>query len=186
MKDHLRSGALGLALLMLLGCETLPVVNVPPGELDRELAHGYALLYELCDKQSNADKVFILKSASKPTKQQVKRIAEACGGLAKAMRERARAGALTALDAKGLPVIEQDARDRIEKQSRDAILWGEAEKPMVLAQLDATQYGAALARSLAKRHEGGPINAELEAFAKTMDEVNKALTGMVTIGEPGE
>ena len=177
---------MGLALLMLLGCETMPVNNVPAGELDRELAHGYALLYELCDKQSNADKVFILKSASKPVKAEVRRIAEACGDLAEAMRKGARAEALPGLDDKGLPAIEQDARDRIEADSRDAILWGDAEKPMVLAQLDATQYGAALARSLAKRHEGGPLNKELEAFAKTMDEVNEALTAMVTVGEPAE
>jgi len=175
-------------LLWLPACETVPVhetSGVRAGEAgDRELAHGYALLYELCDKQSNADKVFVLKAASKPTKQRVKRIAEACGKLAKAMRRHSEAGGLPALNEKGLPAIEQAARDRIEADSRNAILWGEAEKPMVLAQIDATQYGAALARALIERHEGGPINKELAAFAKTMDAVNAELTKSVTIREP--
>jgi hypothetical protein len=182
------TGLVLAAVLGLPGCETVPVheTAAPRADrpLDRELAHGYALLYELCDKQQNADKVFVLKAASKPTKQRVKQIAEACGKLAKAMRRQSEAGALPALNEKGLPTIEQDARDRIEADSRNAILWGEAEKPMVLAQIDATQYGAALARSLIERHEGGPINEELAAFAKLMDQLNEALTKSVTIKEP--
>ena len=157
-------------------------------KIDADAAAGFALLYELCEKQRKADGVYVLKSGSATVKGVVQEIAAANGVMADALKSATERGeAVGDLKATGLPGVEVSAREAIEGQRTKAILFGEDwEKVMVLSQLEATSYGAALAGSLEGEAGSEVLDAALRAYGEAMSGANVMLAGMVVVGEEKE
>lgn len=137
-------------------------------DLDPRLARGYALLLDLLADEGRVAEILAIKSP----RAEIARLLERISGEAKVDRKEL-VGLLPAtapLDSKatGLPVIEQDARRRIENEETPALLFagGSAfEARILLTQQKATQYAAALCRSLATADSDEGRSAALTAMA---------------------
>lgn len=165
-----------IALLMLSGCAAPKQQSADAqAPANTQLSHGYSLLYSLVSKQSNLDKVLILKSASEPTKQLIKRIAQASAAAKKQIEELAKLDPALVLNDEGLPAIESATRAAIESATSKQLLFGgdSFELRLLLTQVEATRYGAALARQLAAADPDPARVSWLESFAQQYEDLNR-------------
>jgi hypothetical protein len=116
------------------------------------LNDGFALLYDLMDKESGVDKILVLRSASAPTQEIIRRIAKECAAAKEHLDSLAKANSLLRLDYQDLPRAEVDTRKAIEWATTKKLLFGVGfELKLILTQVSATEYAAFLAESLAAR-----------------------------------
>jgi hypothetical protein len=158
-----------LCLTAALACCAAP----PRGEAgdaraNRDLNHGYGLLYLLVTKQAKLDTLLLFKSESAAVGALVKQIAAASDEAGEALERMAKADALLDLADTGLPATELAARASIEAQTGKALLGagGAAlDFRLLSTQVEATRYGVALARAVAAAETDDARAAWLEAFA---------------------
>jgi hypothetical protein len=141
-----------VAPLLLPACSTsqeMPLEKLDAA--DQRMVEGYSLLYELMSKQRELDGIFMIKSASDATKQLARDISGTSNTAARRLEQWAKANPAHGIRQPNLPAVEVDARAKIEEQTTVSLLTAgdDFELRLLLTQVDATNYGAALASVLA-------------------------------------
>lgn len=141
---------------------------------EMSLNHGFTLLYELMSKESDVDKIFILRNASTPTQAIVREIATVCTNAKERLDELAKENPLLPLDHNDLPTAEIDTREAIEWATTKKLLLGsDFELKLILTQIAATEYAAFLAESLADRDQDKERKAWLMELAKSFKDLHQ-------------
>ncbi len=171
----------------LAGCRTGPRSPSPapsdtratPGEpdpIDPALVEGYGLLHELLDKQADVDKILLIKSAPKATRELIGEIARFSRDSRNELRRLAEAESAAAipLDRTGLPAMERAARDRIESRTARALLMaGDSfEFDLLRTQVEALGYAGALAAAMVQREAHDNRVAYLEKLRDRATELH--------------
>lgn len=165
---------LGL-VLAASGCQAPQrAATAEPGERDRALSEGYALLHGLLDQNRRVDQAprIPFRSVSDETADLLERIARACADGAQRVRRAAEGSARIGLDEDGLPAVERATRDAIAATNRRELLGGDRamfELNLLLSQAEATRYASHLARALAARENDSRRRAMLEQLAETFE-----------------
>src|SRR5271154_5467753 len=97
-------------LVALAGCSTVPPVIPFFGGEARIRDEGYSLLYTLADKQSNVDKVLIIKHAREKVSAEIKQIAQVFGEGKKQLDEFAKEDGSLSFKMSHLPTMEEKTR----------------------------------------------------------------------------
>lgn len=140
-------------LAMATACSTsqeMPLEKLDAA--DQRMVEGYSLLYELMSKQKELDGIFMIKSASEPTKQLARDISGTSNTAARRLEQWAKANPAHGIRQPNLPAVELDARAMIEEKTTVSLLTAgdDFELRLLLTQVDATNYGAAIASVLAE------------------------------------
>lgn len=143
---------------------------------------GFSLLYELMVKESDVDKILILRNASVPTQTIVHEIASACATAKEHLDTFAKLHPLLRLDYHDLPKAEVDARDAIEWATTKKLLLGvEFELKLLLTQVSATEYAAFLAQTLAARDSDKERKAWLLEIAAIFENLHRKVAQRLTV-----
>jgi hypothetical protein len=146
------------------------------------LNDGFALLYELMGKESDVDKILILRNASLPTQAIVREIATVCTNAKEHLDSLAKENSLLWLDQKDLPKTEVDTREAIEWATTKKLLMGvEFELKLILTQVSATEYAAFLSQTLAERDIDEARKAWLEDLAKSFQSLHQKIVQRLTV-----
>jgi hypothetical protein len=152
-----------------------------PAKLLR-LNHGYTLLYELMGKQSDVDKILILRDASEPTQAVIHEIAAACTNAKKQLEVFAKGDPQLHMDLKDLPEAEVDTRAAIQSATTKKLLLGSGfELKLILTQVSATEYGAFLARTLADLDPDKVRVAWLKELEKNLQDLYQKVVGRLAV-----
>lgn len=157
--------------ITLMSCQPRTAIqddSGPPTSEQIQLSHGYALLYELTNKQSDLDKALFLGGGmSDAAKQLIRDIDAASERAAEQIRQFADVEPWMELSDLGLPEAEIGSRRAIEKLTTRRLLFsgGAFEFRLLLSQADATQYGVSLAESLREMDNHAGRRAWLEEFS---------------------
>ena len=175
-----------LTMALLTGCtagqSTSPPHNSAPSRndhpaLSRPVIEGYSLLYELVSNESGVDGIFIIKTASPKTVELIRTIADVSRQAVKKLHSFTEIDSRLVLDQTGLPQVESATRAAIEsKISRQLLFAGDDfELRLLLTQLEATHYGAALANQLAQIDDNERRSQWLVEFAKQYNDLYEKL-----------
>ncbi len=179
---------------IVAGCATARRMPSDGSERDRELSHGYSLLYNVVNKQSDLDKIFFLKRPPETTRALIEQIAEASRQAARKLRTFAENDPSLALDDQGLPVTEDNTRKAVEASTRNRLLFGDGfELRLLLTQAESSNYVAHLASTLAEADGNKDRAAELKAIAeqfrgfndKVIARISEATRQTTTTTAPG-
>ncbi|MDG2031161.1 MAG: hypothetical protein P8J45_09180 [Phycisphaerales bacterium] len=169
----MRTIAAGLVLLLLLlGCQRVVVPGpLPPHAGDAvQLNAGYGLLINLLEQEARVDGLLSIRTLPPSTTQLVKAIARDASVGAAELKSAKDDPPVINWDSEGLPVTEIEARNLIASQTSLKLLStsGKAgELELLLSQLKATEYIAALSSSLLGRDRS-------EARRAVLKQVNEA------------
>ena len=155
-----------------------------PSREQVELSHGYAMLYELVSKQSGLDRALIMGGGmDAQSKSLIREIAEASDRAAAKIKAFAGADPSLALKDRGLPEVEAKARAEIESSMKGRLIFAgkDFEVRLLLAQNDATEYGAALAGELAKYDTDRERRAWLKEFAEHYAKLRQRVEQRMTV-----
>jgi hypothetical protein len=149
---------LAASSLVFPGCMTFRPANsvtaTAPSEIvsaENERSEGYALLYELLVKERKVNKVLIVKKHSPELKVIIQKISDKSKRIAAELGPLARKNPPLNLKFTNLPIIEQKARELIEKETGKGLLKAkgtEFEFKLLESQLEGLNYGAHLAETL--------------------------------------
>jgi hypothetical protein len=143
---------------------------------EMSLNDGFTLLYELMGKESDVDKILILRNASEPTQAIVQEIAKTCAAAKEHLDLLAKQNRLLHLDHHELPRAEIDAREAIAwSTTKKLILGAEFELKLVLTQISSTEYAAFLALTLADRDKDKERKAWLQELGKSFQELHQKI-----------
>lgn len=173
-----------VASLLAAGCAVSKPLNADAqAPASVQLSHGYSLLYSLVSKQSNLDKALILKSPSEPTRKIIKQVAETSAAAKRQLDELAKLNPALVLNDEGLPAIETSTRAAIESATSKQLLFGgdSFELRLLLTQVEATRYGAALARQLAAADPDPARVSWLTAFAQQYEDLNRDVLARLAV-----
>jgi hypothetical protein len=174
------SSAVLIGLMSIAGCSATPQSNSPAGVETASTSHApvggeirernqaYSLLYDLMDKESNVDKLFIVKSASDPVKTLVKQIAAACKSAHQQMEDFPKQDKQIEFDVTDLPKLEQRSRDLEAKDQEHILLTSsgkEFELRLIFTQAQAMGYARQLCRALLEKETDPSRKAFLSALA---------------------
>lgn len=173
-----------LGFMTLIGCESTPRADDEPrvtasavepvsrvsGGGGSELNDGYHLLHELVSKQKRVSTALIIpfKKVSDPSRTLIKEIAQVSTEATQQLEAFAKSDPSLQLDAGMLSPIEKATRQDIESVASRRILGAggnDFELQLLVAQVDATDYGAALARQLAEVDNNAERSQWLRDFA---------------------
>jgi hypothetical protein len=159
------------------GCAT--VRDRIPFAGERQLARdeAYSLLYELTVKESDVDKILILKHASPAITAEIKAIAETFRNARGELEKFALLDRGLHLKMTDLPVLEKKTRDSIEKSTTKRLFLstGKNFEPELLStQLQSLDYGAHPAIVLRRQDDNKQRQAFLVPFSKECEEHRKA------------
>lgn len=149
-----------------------------------ELSRGYAMLYELVSKQSGLDRALIIGGGmDAESKSLIREIAQASERAAARIKNFTRADPSLALKNRGLPEVEVRARAEIESSLKGRLLFAgkNFEVRLLLAQNDATEYGAALAQEMAKLDPHRERRAWLKEFAEHYGKLRQRVEERLTV-----
>lgn len=138
--------------------------------------HGYALLYDFVSQNQNVSTLLLVKSVPQPTAVVVREIARVSADSTAQLTTFAKQDASLGYDKTGLPRVEIDARKAISSATASALLTssGEAfERKLLLAQIEGTNYGAALARTLIKFDPDEDRRVWLKETAKRFESLHQ-------------
>jgi hypothetical protein len=158
--------------LSAAGCATtqrLEPVDGSPSPQQVEISRGYAALYDLVSRQSGLGRALILGSGMDPeTKDLVRAISEASREATTAIESFARSDAQLVLTDRGLPQVDAEARAASEAATTSRLLFagGRFEVRLLVAQVQATDYGHALAKELSQRDTDPTRRTWLRQFAE--------------------
>ena len=153
--------------------------------VDLRLSEGYGLLHALLAKQGGVDGILIVKGASGPGKDLIRRIAVASRDGAERIRGFAREDDRLRVDWTGLREVEQRARDQIEGATGKELLFSgdDFEVRLLLTQSEATRYAVGLARVLLKIDRDEQRNQWLLDFVAGYDELRQEVVRRLAVVE---
>lgn len=135
---------------LLTGCASRERLPSDPAQRDKELSHGYSLLYNVVSKQADLDKLFFLKRPPETTRALMERIARASREASAQLRQIAQNNPAIVLDDQGLPLLERNTRAAVEAATRNKLLFGDNfELRLLLTQVESSNYVTHLAQQLA-------------------------------------
>ncbi len=180
------TGMIGLAG-SFAGCAG-PVIDRPvdvaePGG-EATLAHGYTLLLDLLADEARVDGILAIKSPRPGIADLLRRISsEATSGAAFLRSHLADSRAVDPTTT-GLPLLEVDARRRIEKNETPGVLLAGGrrfETRMLLTQQKAAQYAGALCAGLAAADPNRTRAVELEAMSVRWNTIEREVRAWLTV-----
>jgi hypothetical protein len=164
------------------GCSTVPPVVPFFGGESRVRDEGYSLLYTLADKQSNVDKVLIIKHASEKVSAEIKQIAEVFKQGKEQLDEFAKEDGSLNFKMSHLPSMEEKTRAAIESTTTKDLLFSSGktfELRLLLTQVQALNYVSHLANQLAAQ-DGNPKRKEfLTQLAKRCEQHYKQVMDLL-------
>ena len=136
------------------GCQnsTKGATVAPPVHARMQLSEGYSLLHMVLKKNSQVDKVFILKSGTEPFKDLLRDVATMSKAGVDAIELIAETDTGITLETANLPEAEAATREVIEKSVRSKVLKSNKkplQKILTLSQIEATSYVSHLAITVA-------------------------------------
>src|ERR1041385_5398082 len=158
--------------------------QLTPEEAQEELSlnDGFTLLYELMVKESDVDKILILRNASPPTQNVIHQIASMCATARDHLDAFAKVHPLLRLDHHDLPKAEVDTREAIKWATTKKLLLGvECELKLVLTQVSATEYAAFLAQTLADQDKDEQRKAWLVEMAKIFQSLHQKVVQRLAV-----
>ncbi len=171
-----------LCALSVAGCSSVPPVVPIFGNAARIRDEGYSLLYTLADKQSNVDKILIVKHTSAKISAEIKQIAQVFGQAKEQLDGFAKQDSGLSFKMSHLPPMEEKTRAAIESATTKDLLFssGKAfELRLLLTQAQALDYGGHLATQLADQ-DGNPKRKEfLTQFAKQCEQHHKQVVELL-------
>jgi hypothetical protein len=133
-------------------------------------------------KESDVDKILILRNASIPTQTIVQEISKVCATAEEHLETFAELHPLLELDRHELPKAEVDTREAIEWATTKKLLLGvDFELKLILTQVSATEYAAFLAQTLAERDKDEERKAWLEGMAKNFQDLHQKVVQRLTV-----
>ena len=130
----------------------------------RDLNYGYALLHHLCDQETQVSMIAIIKTTPPEVARLTKEISQSAKEDMANLDELADHNPAIHFGENGLPTIETQTRDLIEKEKQHLLLFGSKDtdfaKALVLSQIEASTYAENLAKALAD-DETNPHRAEV-------------------------
>ena len=146
---------------------------------------GYSLLDQILADEARVGGILLLRSASEPTEQLVRQIAEAAQTARAELAAFADQTPWLRFDRPGLPAVEIAVREAITRQLRHQLLFeGRFERNLLLTQVDATRYVAALARALREQEDDDERRVFLKALAGAWDQWHaRALERLAVVGQ---
>lgn len=156
--------------VMAAACASTQARKKPPDPQDPaviQLSRGYALLYELVSKQTGLSKALIRGGVNEEGKALIHEITAESRDAAEKIKGMAKTDPSINLDDKGLPKAEEKARDLDESWVTGHLLFssGRFELRLMLSQIDATEYGAFLAKATAGIEKDDSRKKWLKDFA---------------------
>jgi hypothetical protein len=146
------------------------------------LNDGFTLLYELMGKESDVDKILILRNASVPTQTTIRKISKVCTTAKEDLDKFAKLHPLLEMNRHDLPKAEVDTREAIEwATTKKLLLGGDFELKLILTQVSATEYAAFLAKTLAGRDKDKDRTAWLEGMAKIFQDLHQEIVQRLTV-----
>ena len=158
-------GAGCLAVLLLSGCSSprSHQMLVTEGSETSQRDAGYTLLVTLLEDEARVDGILILKTLPPPTRDLIKRIAEASRAGSRELTRALAQPPVVSLENDGLPLIEAGARERIRQWTTMELLTEQGatlERALLVSQVQAVDTIRALASSLLDE-ESTPSRVEL-------------------------
>src|ERR1051325_31144 len=151
-RELLRKGLFTVVFALgLVGCASVQEKVPFVGEKYRTRNEGYSLLYELASKQSNVDKILIVKHAHPKIAALIKEIAQTFGQGKDQLESLAQKDPRLSLKSIHLPPLEQKTRESIEATTTKTLLFAsgkEFELQLLLTQVQALDYASHLAKTL--------------------------------------
>jgi hypothetical protein len=169
--------------VVFAGCSTVPPVIPFFGGEARVRDEGYSLLYTLADKQSNVDKVLIIKHASEKVSVEIKQIAQVFSQAKKQLDEFAKQDGSLNFKMSHLPPMEEKTRAAIESTTTKDLLFssGKAfELRLLLTQVQALDYASHLANQLAGQNGNTKRKEFLTQFARQCEQHHKQVIDLLT------
>lgn len=152
------------------------------GSAARIRDEGYSLLYTLADKQSNVDKILIVKHTSTKISAEIKQIAQVFGQAKERLDGFAKEDSGLSFKMAHLPSMEEKTRAAIESTTTKDLLFssGKAfELRLLLTQVQALDYGGHLATQLADQERNAKRKEFLTQFAKQCEEHHKQVVELL-------
>jgi hypothetical protein len=173
------------AAFILAACASTPTAPaITGGGLIHERNQGYSILYKLMSDESDVGKIFILKSADEPVKNQVKEIGAAAQAAKKQMDEFRKQDKELEYDIADLPYLEQHGRDLQAKDDEKALLFSsgrEFELRLVFTQAQAMDYAMQLSRGLAEKEDDPARKSFLQNLTKQTGDFHDQLMKLLTV-----
>jgi len=192
-------GSLAVAVVSLAGCGA-PVLQAPLGpdgagtsepagehRSDPRLDHGYSILFDLLADEAKVEEILVIKSPRPAIADLLRHISKEATVDRAALERHLDADPPISIGATGLPIIETDARHRIENAETPALLFAGGrtfETRMLLTQQKAAQYASALAESLGTADPNSERSAILKTMAHHWHELETEIRGFLTVVEP--
>lgn len=159
--------------LFLAGCAS--VVDRIPYQDERLRARneGYSLLYQLAVKNSDVDKILIVKHTDENVSAEIKAIAETYRRGRKQLEKFAYLEPQLNMKMPDLPKLETETRAAIEKTTTKRLLFAtgkDFERELLVTQLESTNYAAHLASVLKSQDDVSERREFLNAFAHECEE----------------
>lgn len=173
----------GAMLGGMIGCATQEMPLAKLDAADQRMVEGYSLLYELVSSEQDLDGIFMLKSASEPTTQIISDIASTSAMAARRLEQWNKANPAYGIRQPNLPAVETDARAKIEELTTYNLLTAgpDFELRLLLTQVDATTYGAALATVLADSDSNEERARFCRELAERFTEFNTRVRGRLAL-----
>jgi hypothetical protein len=161
----------------LAGCATVRERIPFAGERQHACNEAYSLLYKLTVKESDVDKILILKHASPSITAEIKAIAETFRNAREQLEKFALQDRGLQLKATDLPVLEKETRDAIEKSTTERLFFSTGknfERELLFTQLQSLDYGSHLAIVLRRQEGNKQRQAFLSSFSKKCERLREA------------
>ena len=162
-----------LFALGVVGCASVQEKVPFVGEKYRIRNEGYSLLYELASKQSDVDKILMVKHAQPKIAALIKEIAQTFVQEKGELELFAQKDSGLSLRSIHLPPLERKTRESIESSTTKTLLFSsgkEFELQLLLTQVQALDYASHLARSLGGQDNNKARKAFLDQFAKQCEQ----------------
>ena len=143
---------------------------------------GYSLLYTLASKESDVNKILIIKSASAKVSAEIKQIAEVFGAAQKQLDGFAKEDGSLSFKMSHLPSMEEKTRAAIASTTTKDLLFstGKAlELRLLLTQVQALSYASHLADQLAAQDGNPKRKTFLTEFSKQCVQHHKQVVDLV-------
>ena len=168
-----------LLLSPLAGCQIVipgPLPKDAGPEVQRDA--GYALLMSVLEDESSVAGLLAIKTVSKETEALINMIATKSDQAAKKLKALAKTPPPIQFKNSGLPVIEIESRSWIRNQTSVALLGTSGprmEYALLLSQLSATNYIAALSAALVENDPSEERKTELRLIQRQFSDLYTAL-----------
>jgi hypothetical protein len=179
-------GLMGLALLILVGCETVQdgrSAAPTRGDTNQVRNQGYSLLYELLGKERHVNRVLLIKKETPEVGDLIDEIARHTGDAADQLKEFTKADPTLDLNQVDLPLAERKVRSSIESAQTKELLTSsgrEFELRLLLTQAEALTYGRHLAKVLAEHDNDVRRRLFFENLSRQFEGLHQKVMGLLS------